>query len=181
MGTEINTYSGICFEPMKVTPENICIEDIAHALSLMCRGCGHLKYFYSVAQHSVNCAREAKERGWSERVILGCLLHDASEAYIADIIRPVKEHLGNYLEIEKLFLDAIFHKFGMGDFTDREWTQVREIDDTILEYELPYFISSYQEKERGSLLTTPDFSLRECRSVEQEFLEFFHSIDKLNE
>lgn len=176
MGMEINTYSGICFEPMKVSAKDICIEDIAHALSLMCRGCGHLKYFYSVAQHSVNCAREARERGWTKRVILGCLLHDASEAYIADIIRPVKAHLENYLEIEGMFLDAIFARYGLDDFTQDEWLQVRDIDDTILEYELPYFISCYKARERKTLLAQPDFSLRECQSVETEFLALFHEI-----
>lgn len=173
MGTEINTYSGICFEPMNVTAKDICIEDIAHALSLMCRGNGHLKYFYSVGQHSLNCAREAQERKYSRRVTLGCLLHDASEAYIADIIRPVKIHLEHYLEMEEMFLKAIFSKFGLEDFSEEEWAQVREIDDTILEYELPYFISCYQEKERGTLFTEPDFSLRSCPEVEEAFLAFF--------
>lgn len=176
MGTEINTYSGICFDPMKVTSQDICIEDIAHALSLMCRGCGHLKYFYSVAQHSINCAKEARQRDWSDRVILGCLLHDASEAYIADIIRPVKKYLENYLEIENRFQNAVFQKFGLEDFTEKEWMQVQDIDDTILEYELPFFISCYEKKERKTLLTEPDFSLRECQNVEAEFLALFHAI-----
>ena len=77
---------------------DVSLKDIVHALSLLCWGGGHIKYFYSVAQHSINCMKEA--RGWSKRVQLACLLHDASEAYISDIIRPVKIYLFNYLEIE---------------------------------------------------------------------------------
>ena len=96
----MTTYSGRKFDPMQMTPGDVYIEDIAHALSLLCRGGGQLTYFYSVGQHSLNCATEAKARGWSERQQLACLLHDASEGYISDIIRPVKIYLTNYLEIE---------------------------------------------------------------------------------
>ena len=81
MCTKMNMFSGKMIDPMKITAEDICLEDIAHALSLLCRGGGHIKYFYSVGQHSLNCAREAKAKGWSARLQLICLLHDASEAY----------------------------------------------------------------------------------------------------
>ena len=97
----MNTYTGKRFDPMQMTPEEVSLRDIAHALSLLCRGGGHMKYFYTVGLHSLNCAREAASRGWSDRLVLACLLHDASEAYLSDIIRPVKVHLSNYLEIEE--------------------------------------------------------------------------------
>ena len=84
----MNTFTGRIFDPLKMTKKDVCVEDIAHALSLICRGGGHIRYFFSVAQHSMNCADEAAARGWSKRIVLACLLHDASEAYIADIIRP---------------------------------------------------------------------------------------------
>ena len=63
----MTTYSGRKFDPMQMTPGDVYIEDIAHALSLLCRGGGQLTYFYSVGQHSLNCAAEAKARGWSKR------------------------------------------------------------------------------------------------------------------
>ena len=66
--SRMNTFSGKKFDPMDIKAEDICLEDIAHALSLLCRGGGHLKHFYSVGQHSINCMKEARERGWSERV-----------------------------------------------------------------------------------------------------------------
>ena len=79
MGT-ITTYMGHRFDPVNPQMETLDIRDIAHALSLTCRGNGHVKQFFSVGQHCIMCAREAEARGYSKRVILACLLHDASEA-----------------------------------------------------------------------------------------------------
>ena len=86
----ITTYTGKHFDPMKPESDKIDIRDIAHALSLTCRGNGHVKTFFSVAQHCINCAMEAEVRGLSRRVILACLLHDAGEAYMSDVIRHIR-------------------------------------------------------------------------------------------
>ena len=96
MGSYIKTYSGKRFEPMNPDPECIQIEDIAHALSLLCRGNGHVKTFWSVGQHCICCAKEAKARGLSDRMVLACLLHDASECYMSDVPRPLKINLPAY-------------------------------------------------------------------------------------
>ena len=125
----MTTYSGRKFDPMQMTPGDVYIEDIAHALSLLCRGGGQLTYFYSVGQHSLNCAAEAKARGWSKRQQLACLLHDASEGYISDIIRPVKIHLTNYLEIESKIMGTILTHFGLDDLTEEEKRRWKQIDD----------------------------------------------------
>ena len=132
----MNTFSGKRFDPMNMTSEDICTEDIAHALSLLCRGGGHLAHFYSVGQHSLNCAKEAKARGWSERLQLACLLHDASEAYISDIIRPVKVYLTNYLEIEEKIMGKIWEKYGLDDLSEEERRKWKAIDDDILAFTL---------------------------------------------
>ena len=89
----ITTVSGIHFYPLNPNPDDIDISDIAHALSLICRANGHFKYFYSVAQHCIACAEEAIERGYSLEVTLGCLLHDASEAYLCDVTPVSYTHL----------------------------------------------------------------------------------------
>ena len=92
----IMTYSRVLMDPLDARPDQILIEDIAHSLSLMTRANGHCRQFYSVAQHSINCALEARNLGLSPRVQLACLLHDAAEAYIADIPRPVKHRLSGF-------------------------------------------------------------------------------------
>ena len=75
--SRILTHSKIMFDPLHPEAELIEITDIAHALSMLCRANGHFQSFYSVGQHCINCMLEAKARGYSERVQLGCLLHDA--------------------------------------------------------------------------------------------------------
>ena len=76
MSSYITTYTGKHFEPTNPDQEAICIEDIAHALSLITRGNGHVKTFWSVGEHCLCCAKEAAARGFSDRLVLGCLLHD---------------------------------------------------------------------------------------------------------
>ena len=96
MGDCITTYSKISFAPAAPKIEQIEILDIAHALSMLVRANGHFPKFYSVGQHCIHCCEEAYARGYDRRVQLACLLHDASEAYLADITRPFKGHLIKY-------------------------------------------------------------------------------------
>ena len=161
----MTTYSGRKFDPMQMTPGDVYIEDIAHALSLLCRGGGQLTYFYSVGQHSLNCAAEAKARGWSERQQLACLLHDASEGYISDIIRPVKIHLTNYLEIESKIMKTILTRFGL---ENRRWKQ---IDDEILELELKMLLHGEEGREVPGLYSVPDLAEHAPGEIESRFLQ----------
>ena len=131
----ITTVSGIHFYPLDPNPDDIDIKDIAHALSLICRANGHFKYFYSVAQHCIACANEAIARGYSLEVILGSLLHDASEAYLCDVTRPVKKHIPQYLRAEEKLQDVIWERFIGRKLTDAEQQQIFEIDDHILSQE----------------------------------------------
>lgn len=103
----IRTYSGIYVNVFEPTPEMIRIIDIAHALANQCRFGGHLPEFYSVAEHSVYCANLV-----SHQHKLAALLHDASEAYLLDIPRPIKKRLSNYAEIEDKLMRVIAKKFG---------------------------------------------------------------------
>lgn len=84
-GEWMETYTGDKFHFTKPRPEEIHIEDIAHHLSLLCRYTGACKFFYSVAQHSLYVAQLVPEE-----LQLTALLHDAAEAYLNDISRPVK-------------------------------------------------------------------------------------------
>ena len=128
----IKTYTGVMFDPLYPESELIDILDIAHALSMLCRANGHFRSFYSVGRHCINCAMEAKAKGYSERVQLACLLHDSSEAYLSDVTRPVKHELPKYLEIEKPLQNAIWQKYLGSALTEEENSQVFHIDDAML-------------------------------------------------
>jgi hypothetical protein len=79
------TFTGRTFYPLDPRVDDVCIEDIAHALSNMCRFCGHVRTFYSVAEHCVRGAGHLRGA-----LSLQFLLHDAAEAYIVDLPRPLK-------------------------------------------------------------------------------------------
>ena len=167
----MTTYSGRKFDPMQMTPGDVYIEDIAHALSLLCRGGGQLTYFYSVGQHSLNCATEAKARGWSERQQLACLLHDASEGYISDIIRPVKIYLSNYLEIESKIMGTILTHFGLDDLTEEESCRWKQIDDEILELELKTLLHGEENRAVPPLFSVRDLAEHTPGEIEVRFLQ----------
>ena len=131
----ITTVTGKHFFPLNPNQHDIDIRDIAHALSLICRANGHFKHFYSVAQHSIACAAEACARGCSLEVTLGCLLHDASEAYLCDVTRPVKKHIPAYLQAEENLQSVIWERFIGRELTEAEKQQIFEIDDHILSME----------------------------------------------
>ena len=131
----ITTFTGKHFDPVVPDDELIDIKDISHALSLICRANGHTPFFYSVAQHSVACAKEAIKRNWSKEIILGCLLHDASEAYLSDVTRPVKKDLEYYLEVEDRLQNQIWRHFIGRDLNEEEIKKVFEIDDEMLSME----------------------------------------------
>lgn len=124
----IRTVSGIYINVFEPTPEMICIEDIAHALSYQCRFGGHLPKFYSVAQHSLNCSYLIDE----PHLKLEALLHDASEAYLLDIPSLIKKNLTNYKEIEDRLMMVIFEKFGL---TYPIHERVKEVDAIMLQLE----------------------------------------------
>lgn len=109
-GAWIQTYSGVAFYPLDPRPEEILIEDIAHALAMQCRFTGHVKRFYSVAEHSVHVSRLCP----AEFALWG-LLHDASEAYLCDVARPVKRMPGmeGYRAAEAKLMDNITARFGL--------------------------------------------------------------------
>lgn len=108
----IQTFSGKKFYPLDPDPELICIEDIAHALSNECRFGNHSKKFYSVAQHSVQMAANCFK---STVLRKEALLHDASEAYLSDICRPLKYSppFAFYREAEERLQRMIYEKWGL--------------------------------------------------------------------
>lgn len=109
IGNYIITHSGRPFWPLDPRPEDVCIRDIAHALSQINRFGGHSRFPYSVAQHSYLCSLHAPD-GYE----LEALLHDATEAYCSDVVRPLKEALPAYRDIERgIWANAIAPAFGL--------------------------------------------------------------------
>ena len=173
----IITYSGEEFIPVKPDINKIHIEDIAHSLSLMCRGNGHIDYFFSVAQHSINCTNEAKARGCTARVQLICLLHDASEAYISDITRPVKFYLNEYKEIERHLQGVIYTKF-LGEVpTEDEINFLDQIDNEMLVVELSVLMANKNIYTTiPKLRSTPSLDFKPHSDVETEYLKVYYGI-----
>lgn len=111
-GEWMQTYTGRKFWPLDPCPAEVFIEDIAHSLSLQCRYAGHCRHFYSVAEHSVLLARWLRGKYGAMTALYG-LLHDASEAYLVDVPRPVKPSLTGYKEVEARVQAAVFQRFGL--------------------------------------------------------------------
>jgi hypothetical protein len=144
----IQTYTGKKFYLINTTPDMIDIEDIAHALSMQCRFAGHIKEFYSVAEHSVYvsrlCDKENKMAG---------LLHDASEAYIADIASPFKSFLTNYKELEHNIMKVMAYKF---NFEYPFVPNVHEADVAQLKIEAKTLLNKYPEWTDEERYATPN-------------------------
>ncbi len=126
----ITTYSGISFWPLLPNPDDIRIDDIAHALSNQCRFVGHTRLFYSVAEHSVRVSQLCRP----EDALWG-LLHDASEAYLSDVAAPLKElsQFESYRAAERLLQRLIAQRFGLAPVQP---ASVGEADRRMLQIEM---------------------------------------------
>lgn len=130
-GDWMHTFTGRRFWPLDPRPEDVTIEDIAHALSLVCRYQGHTNRFYSVAEHCVLMARAAEAQAMHPAQQIQALMHDAAETYVCDIVRPLKRSLGSpYSSIERLVDRAIQERFGLTAAGNSADTQ--ELDNAIL-------------------------------------------------
>jgi len=134
----IQTYTGRRFTPTKPLIESIVIEDIAHALSRQCRFSGHSLEFYSIAQHSVLASYicDTKDQLWG-------LLHDASEAYVVDIPRPIKKHIPEYIKLENNVQNAICKRF---ELDEKMPESVKKADDLLLVTEARDLLSTVRDE-----------------------------------
>lgn len=172
---QIKTYIGKWFDPMEPNIESIDIRDIAHALSLTCRGNGHVKRFFSVGQHCINCALEAEARGYSKRVILGCLLHDASEAYMSDVPRPFKQVLKEYQVAEDKLIDLIYTKYLGRTLSEDEKQLVNRVDDDLLYYDMLEQFDVQMEGEAPELKIALDYAIVPFEDIERKYIDIFQT------
>lgn len=134
-GDFIGVYNGKKFWPLSPNKEDVDIIGVAHALSQVCRFNGHTRFIWSIAQHSLLVEKiisEYTEYKDNYRVRLIGLLHDASEAYISDLLRPFKKEIKEYGKIEAAVENCILTFCNITDVTDKEWEIVKKADDTAL-------------------------------------------------
>jgi 5'-deoxynucleotidase YfbR-like HD superfamily hydrolase len=117
------TFTGKKFHPLDPQPEDICIEDIAHALSNICRFGGHCRQFYSVAQHSVIVSQICTQATFQG------LMHDATEYALGDMVRPLKISMPDYCAAEDKLWLVIADVFGINSVFHPE---VKRADNTAL-------------------------------------------------
>jgi len=133
-GDWMQTYTGLAFYPMSPQVEEIDPLDIAHALGMLCRYGGHVSRFYSVAEHCVLMSEAV-----SAENALWALLHDATEAYMGDMIRPLKLAMPAYAEAEDRLMAVICDRFGLDHAMPAE---VKNADNRILHDERAAYMST---------------------------------------
>jgi hypothetical protein len=146
-GNWLQTYTGIKFYPLDPKPEEVDINDVAHALSLLCRYGGHCREFYSVAEHSFHASYLVPPEH-----ALTALMHDATEAYLVDVPRPIKKYLTNYVEIEDELWRVIAGKWGMPAVMPQ---CVHDADVAMLFAERDQIVEHASDVEWGMGLVTP--------------------------
>lgn len=155
----MQTFSGRKFYPLDPQRDDVELADVAHGLAMTCRYGGQCKRFYSVAEHCVVVSeyveRVARERGWSDEAVRAvareALFHDSAEAYIGDMIRPLKHQpeMSEFRKAEASIEVAIFAKFAIAS-TDSTHELVKEIDNRVLIDEISQLMP-----DAGMYLETP--------------------------
>ncbi len=156
----IRTFSGKYVNVFDPKPEMFCIEDIAHALSHQPRFSGHLRDFYTVAQHSYHCSQSVG-RPWA----YAALMHDASEAYLLDMPSPIKARMPEYKALEDNLMKMIAEVFG---FQYPLPDEVKVIDRIMLQKEWDCF-----------MLNNPDSEQLPCYSPKRAKEMFITQYNKL--
>ncbi len=191
----IQTWQGKRFRPLEPRIEDISWMDIGHALSQICRYTGHCKDFYSVAEHSVLVSRRAEELAnkhptcdgiWKEYHALTCarwgLLHDASEAYLTDIAKPLKQQdaFAEYRVAEGVLQDMIME---WARLDVREPDEVTKADAELLATEASQIMNPELEKDTWYFKYPPIKGLKiqcwEPKVAEQQFLRRAKELDML--
>jgi len=160
-GDWMQTYTGGRFYPLDPTPEQVNPIDIAHALSMLCRYNGHIDRFYSVAEHCVLMSEWIERVTGDQTLALEGLLHDGSEAYCGDMVRPLKHSgvMADYIRAEDDVMVAIAKRFGLnlsypsgwvgiGPATHSKSPIVKEADTRILLTERMALMSNYKPSDR---------------------------------
>lgn len=182
--TWITTFTGKAFDFANTTADMIDIADISHALSAQVRFNGHTKSPYSVAQHSMGVAMWAYQKTNDKLIGLQGLLHDSTEAYIGDMVSPLKELMPAFREYEAYLWSIIAAKFGVSE----------EMHEVVKEADLRILLTEKREMLNND--HTPRWKLEDLYEplpikiviqpfeiVRKQFMEVFHflSTDTAND
>lgn len=161
-GAWSQSYSGERYWSLDPLPEEVHLIDIVHGLANAARYRGQTKFFYPVITHSVLVSQAvealALQRGWSpwaaRDAALEGLFHDASEAYLGDVARPLKRMrvMRQYCKVEALWEDAIFEKFGI-EPTAETRKLVHEVDHRVVLNEIEVLMADPDMWQRGNRYT----------------------------
>lgn len=168
------TYTGLRFNLTDPRVEDIRLEDIAHSLSQLCRFTGHTKRFYSVATHCILASRCI-----DPEYALEALLHDAAEAYVNDLSRPLKRHPDNkgYLLIERKINKAVRQRFGLPYFADEPHmsAEVKWIDNALVVTEARVLMAehTWADGHKGLYVEIPDWA---PGVAEEQYLHQFFAL-----
>lgn len=121
LNNTIKVAAGHYIDLVNPDPDSIEIKSIAAALSKICRFGGHCPKFYSVAEHCIHATEMAYHEGYTDDALAAVFLHDAAEAYIGDMVKPLKVTMPQYAEAEKRMEAAIQAAFNV-DFL--KWADV---------------------------------------------------------
>lgn len=174
IGDWMSLNSGERFWPLDPRPEDINIETIAHSLSMQCRFAGHCDRFYPVSAHCIFVSNIVPK----EFALYG-LLHDAAEAYMQDIIRPLKEipqiH-EVYYPIEQKIMDAVLKKFSL-HVTEECASIVKRADNDMCETEMRTFFPGRRKNIVGNFVEHINIDKQYIPEIcKQEFLNRFNEL-----
>lgn len=168
-GHWITTFTGKKFHYLNPSRDEICIEDIAHALALTCRFGGHCRQFYSVAEHSFRLIEIVAKKDK-----LAALFHDAHEAYLHDVPRPIKCDMQGYREIADGIQRMIHMAF---DITVHYPDHLKFADDILLATESRDIMATIQDWAELPKPLTAQIKPMDWQLAERIFLDYYFSLD----
>ena len=174
-GAWIETVSGGRFDFDDIPANTINILDVAHALGNLCRFTGHVRRFYSVAEHSINVSYVIQPR-----LALFGLLHDAQEAYCGDVNKPLRTLLERYNDIEHEVQALAYDQFCHRQPNADECTEINRADWTMLCAEARQLLPSRGSTwENVPITHMPEEAMVKCWGPEEAAHEFANRFERL--